>query len=165
MSRQEIQDYSIFDGFSKHDLDLLTAAFEPCRFPASTTIIEQGSPTNYLYILTSGRVIIRFKPYDGPPFTIATIEPGDVFGWSAALGKASYTSAAIAEADSQTYRLSKEKLNQLCQRYPALVSVLMEKLVDRIIQRAQSAQGEIFNILMDGIDRNGNCVRRTGNNG
>lgn len=165
MFRQDIQDCSIFDGFSAHDLDMLTSAFEPCRFPAGSTIIEQGQPTDYLYILSSGRVIIHFKPYDGPPFSIATIAPGDVFGWSVALGKSTYTSAAIAEEDCQAYRLSKERLKLLGDRYPELVSVLMERLVDRIIQRAQSAQGEIFNVLIDGIDRNGKSIRRPGKNG
>lgn len=165
MFRQEIQDFSIFDGFSKHEIELLTASFEPCRFSGDTTIIEQGSPTEFLYILTFGRVVIRYKPYDGPAFIIATIEPGEVFGWSMALGKASYTSAAIAEEDCQAYRLSKEKLCQLYDRNPSVASILIERLVDRIIQRAQSAQGEIFSILLEGIDRNGNCVRRDGKNG
>jgi CRP-like cAMP-binding protein len=160
MFRQQIQKFALFDGFSKQDIDVLCSVFEPCRFPGNTTIIEQGQPTDYLYILTAGRVTIRYKPYDGPPFIFATIEPGDVFGWSMALGRPRYTSAAVAEEDCQAYRLSKERLSQLCERNPEVVSILMERLVDRIIQRAQSAQGEIVNILMEGIDRNGDCARR-----
>jgi CRP-like cAMP-binding protein len=165
MCGQDFRDFSIFEGFSKQQLDLLAVAFEPCRFAGNTTIIEQGQPTDFLYILASGKVIIRYKPYDGTPFTFATIEPGDVFGWSMALGRPVYTSAAIAEQDCQAYRISKARLVQMCDRCPEAVSELMNRLVNRIIQRAQSAQGEILNILMDGIDRNGNCVRRLNKNG
>ncbi len=165
MYRQDLQDFAIFDGFTRQEVDQLTAVFEPCWFSHNTTIIEQGQPTDYLYILSSGKVIIRYKPYDGPPFTFATIDPGDVFGWSMALGRPVYTSAAIADQDCQAYRLSKERLIQMSDRCPDVVAVLMKRLVDRIIQRAQSAQGDILNILMEGIDRNGNCIRRLNKNG
>ncbi len=165
MFRQDIKDFALFEGMNKQDLDLLCSSFEPCRFAGNTTIIEQGQPTDYLYILASGRVSIRFKPYDGPPFTFATIEPGDVFGWSMALGRPVYTSAAVAEVDCQAYRMSKERLNYLCERNPQVVAILMERLVDRIVQRAQSAQGEILDILMEGIEINGNCSRRSNKNG
>ena len=92
MFRQVIEKTSLFKGLSKQDVDLLYSAFEPCWFARDTTIIEQGHPTDYLYILTSGKVSIRYTPYDGPPFTFATVEPGDVFGWSMALGRPVYTS-------------------------------------------------------------------------
>lgn len=142
---------------------MLTSAFEPCWFSRNTTIIEQGQPTDYLYILSSGKVIIRYKPYDGPPFTFATIDPGDVFGWSMAIGRPVYTSEAVADEDCQAYRLSKERLILMSDRNPEIVSVLLKRLVDRIMQRAQSAQGEILNILIEGIDRNGDCMRRLKN--
>lgn len=163
MYRQDLEDFAIFDGFSRQEIEQLTSAFEPCWFTRDTIIIEQGQPTDYLYILSSGKVIIRYKPYDGPPFTFATIDPGDVFGWSMALGRPVYTSEAVAEADCQAYRLSKERLIQMSDRCPEVVAVLMRRLVDRIIQRAQSAQGEILNILIEGIDRNGNYIRRLKN--
>ena len=59
---------------------------KPACLPRDTHVFEQGQLSDYLYILTSGKVIIRYKPYDGPPLTVATIGPGGVFGWSAALG-------------------------------------------------------------------------------
>ncbi len=163
MYQQNLKDFALFDGFTRQEVEQVTAVFEPCWFPHDSVIIEQGQPTDYLYILSSGKVIIRYKPYDGPPFTFATIDPGDVFGWSMALGRPVYTSEAVAEADCQAYRLSKERLIQMSDRCPEVVAVLMRRLVDRIIPRAQSAQGEILNILIEGIDRNGNYIRRLKN--
>jgi len=160
MLRQDYRAFPIFKGMGKQEIDLLFAAFEPCQFPGNSIIIEPGQPADYLYILASGKVSVRYHPYDGPPFVFDVIEPGDVFGWSMALGRSVYTAAATAEEDSQAYRLSKERLIQLKQHYPELVSILMERLIKQITQRPQSTQGEFLNILMEGVDRNGDVVRR-----
>ncbi len=92
------------------------------------------------YILKSGEVLVEYKPFDGPRIVVARIKPGDVFGWSAALGHAVYTSSARAIASCSTYRLNGKKLQQLCARHPEAGVIIMEKLSSVISNRLNSTR-------------------------
>lgn len=49
----------VFSDLSKEDLAPLVAAFEPCEFQEGDTIIKQGDPGDYFYVINSGLVIFQ----------------------------------------------------------------------------------------------------------
>jgi CRP-like cAMP-binding protein len=151
MFAQDSQDIAIFQGFTAHQLELLDTAFEACFLLRDMHVFEQGQIADYLYILTSGKVIIRYKPYDGPPLTVATIGPGGVFGWSVALGRSAYSSGALAVEDSQCYRISKARLSELCEDYPDTSGVLLKRLASLVNHETNPTYTEILKILKTGI--------------
>lgn len=166
MFGQDSSDMDIFQGFSEHQLELLDSAFEACLLPRDTHVFEQGQRSDYLYILISGKVIIRYKPYDGPPLTVATIGPGGVFGWSAALGRLVYSSGALTVEDSQAYRIRKDRLAGLCAENPETSAALLKRLAAVVNSNSDPARGEILRILENGVvpdvrnsDRNGKSSR------
>ena len=168
MFRQGIRDFPIFKDFSDAQMDGLAQRFELRCYPPKAMIFDQGQAAKFLYILASGKVIIRFKPYDGPPLTVATIEPGGVFGWSAALGRALYTSGALTGETSEVYRISGMNLNALCTECPDTGAVLIKRLASMVNVHQQGsiqAESEIVNILQSSMDKNGDCSRRIKHNG
>jgi len=165
MLGQDSADMDIFQGFSEHQLELLDSAFEACLLPRDTHVFEQGQLSDYLYILTSGKVIIRYKPYDGPPLTVATINPGGVFGWSAALGHSVYSSGALVVEDSQVYRIRKDRLVELCAESPDTSAALLKRLASVVNHQSDPAHGEILRILKDGVIPAGEFIHRSATNG
>lgn len=151
----------IFQGFTRHQLEQLDSAFEACLLPRDTHVFEQGQLSDYLYILTSGKVVIRYKPYDGPPLTVATIGPGGVFGWSAALGRLVYSSGALAAEDSQAYRIRKDRLADLCAENPETSAALLKRLAAVVNSKSDPARGEILRILENGVVPNGEIAQRS----
>ncbi len=151
MLEQDSHEISIFQGFTAHQLELLDTAFEDFFLLRDTHVFEQGDVSEHLYILTSGKVIIRYKPYDGPPLTVATIGSGGVFGWSAALGRSHYSSGALVIEDCQGYRISKARLSVLCEEYPDTSGVLLKRLASLVNNKMDPTYAEILKILKNGI--------------
>lgn len=159
------QDIAIFRGFSESELITLDSAFEVFDYPQGTRIFEQGDAAHYLYILTAGKVIIRYKPYDGPQLTVAAINPGGVFGWSAAIGRSMYSSGALTVEDSQGYRISKARLTVLCSEHPETSAVLLKHLATMVNNPIDPAHAEVLKILHHGLKQSNNCDQRRIQNG
>lgn len=151
---------TIFQDFTESQLNLLDSAFEVFDLPGGTHVFEQGHAAHYLYILTAGKVIIRYKPYDGPQLTVAEINSGGVFGWSAAIGRTMYSSGALTVEDSRGYRISKARLSDLCAEDPEMSAVLLKKLAAMVNHPHDPAHAEVLKILNHGLNHNGNCNQR-----
>ncbi len=160
MFRQDWHHPSIFDGLSREQLHSLEPILHPCQFPADLVVFEQGASAKYLYILTSGEVLVRYKPYDGPALTVARILPEGVFGWSAALGRDVYTSAAVTAQPSEAYRIRSSDLRTLCERVPDTGAIFLDRLAGVIAERLRNTHSEILAMLNQGVDRNGECSKR-----
>ena len=164
MFAQDVKDFPIFQDVHPAQLDRLGTVFELIHLPRGTVIFDQGELAHFLYLLASGKVIIRFKPYDGSALTIAVIQPGDIFGWSAALGKAIYTSAAVAAEDCAIYRVRSDRFAALCSDCPQPGADLLIRLAAAVNDRLQSIQKEIVNEIQARIEQQDNG-RRKGTHG
>lgn len=160
MFRQDYHQFSVFAQLGDDQINQLSPFMAECQFPKDCVIFEQGLPADHLFILVSGEVMIRYKPYDGPALSVARIEPGGVFGWSAAIGRDIYTSGAIALQDSAAYRLRGCDLAAICAEYPETGKILLDSLASVIAERLQSTHTQILGILSQGISSNMNGTRR-----
>lgn len=152
MFQQDYTRFSIFAGLDSNQISQLTPFMVECRFGTDCVIFEQGQPAEYLYILLSGEVVIRYKPYDGPPLNVAHIEPGGVFGWSAALRRELYTSGALAVKESLTYRIRGSNLQVLRSQHPETAVILLDRLAGVIAERLRGTHTQVLGILTQSIE-------------
>lgn len=157
MFRQDHTQLAIFNGLTSGQLSQLEPFFERVQFKAGQIVFDQGSDANYLYILLTGKVEVVYKPYDGPPLTVARINDGGVFGWSAALGREAYTSAAISTENGEAIRLSAANLHRLCEQSPQIGSAFLDRLAGVIAERIQNTHDQVLAILTQGMDTNSDC--------
>ena len=142
---------SIFQGLTPKQLDQLRPVFYPCNFYTDTIIFNQGDPAEALYIVVSGEIVVDFKPDDGPLITVATVHPGSIVGWSAALGSRRYTSSAITTTYSQLLRLSGCDLKQLCKEYPETGRIFLDHLALAVADRLKNTHPQILHLLEMGL--------------
>lgn len=152
MYRQDYARFSIFTGLSEYQINQLLPYLHECGYPEDSLIFEQGQPAENLYVLLSGEVVIRYKPYDGPPLTVARIEPGGVFGWSAALHRDVYTSGAVAVENCQAICIRGASLAEILAESPEVGEVLLDRLAGVIARRLQDTHTQVREILTQGID-------------
>jgi CRP/FNR family transcriptional regulator, cyclic AMP receptor protein len=152
MLRQDYAQFSIFAGLDGNQISQLSPFMVECQIPKDYVVFVQGQPAEYLYILLTGEVVVRYKPYDGPPLNVAHIQPGGVFGWSAALRRDLYTSDAIAMQDSTAYRIRGSSLHVIHAKYPETGQILLERLASVIAQRLQSTHSQVLGILTQGME-------------
>ncbi len=137
----------LFKGLPQKQIKQLACLLDARHFDEATLVFEQGEPALYLYLLVAGRVIIRFKPYDGPPLHVAEIEAGGVFGWSAVMNRSMYTSSAMAVEDCDVYRISTKNFKTLYSQNPQTGDTLLERLTNLANLRSPNAHQEVISIL------------------
>ena len=157
-SPPSLEDIPFFQGLSSADRKRILANFRAEDHRAGEVFFQQDQPADRLYLLVSGRVEIRFKPYDGEALTVSVIEAGGVFGWSAALGRSSYTSGAVCTADGRCLSIRGRDLRRVCEDHPATGVILLERLAEVIALRLTSTHDHVMELLRQGV-RPGREVR------
>jgi CRP-like cAMP-binding protein len=161
MFRQGYAQLSIFADLDGDQINQLSQFIEECRFPKDYVIFEQNHAADRLYILLSGEVVVRYKPYDGPSLLVARIEPGGVFGWSAALRRDAYTSGAQAAEDSTVCCINGADLAVICRTYPETGKIFIERLASVIAERLRSTHSQVLKILTQRIEMDDRSFERS----
>ncbi len=160
MLRQNYAQLSIFSGLDENMISQLSPFFEECALQKDHVIFKQGQPAVHFYILLEGEVEVDYKPYDGPLLSVARIEPGGVFGWSAAIGRDVYTSGAVALQDSVAFRLHSSSLLEICAQYPETGKIWLDRLASVIAVRLRSTHAHVLEILSQGKTIGYNCKNK-----
>jgi CRP-like cAMP-binding protein len=140
----------LFQDITPMETDLLKAYFEPYSCPAGTVIFGQGDPATHLYLITSGKVAIQYKPYDGIPMVLTRLRAGDVFGWSAVIRRAKYTSSVISETNLESLRIHGDQLWDLVDEEPEMGIKTIDRLARMVSPRWENAHTQIKLLLESG---------------
>ncbi len=148
-----VQNISLLKGLAREQLDLLVPLLEPFSIPSDDVVFFQGDDATYLYLITQGTVAIRYKPYDGSEITLTHLGVGDVFGWSAVVGSATYTSTIVAETDVEALRIRGLDLIRLCAEHPQSSYVILDRLAEVVSPRWKHAKKQIHAMLQDIVNQ------------
>jgi CRP/FNR family transcriptional regulator, cyclic AMP receptor protein len=156
MNLEKYTHLAFFNGLGAADIQLLAPFFAPQTWVAGTVVFGQGDRAEYLFLVVSGEIIIRYKPDDGPIMNLTRIQGGGIFGWSAAMGNPVYTSGAVCALDSEVLRIRGADLRMLCDKYPELGKVVLDRLSAIIAERQLSQQGQVNSMLATGMRQQSN---------
>src|SRR5450759_4889161 len=140
-----------FTSLSAAEIQFLAPFFAPQTWVAGTVVFEQGDYAEYLYLVVSGELTIRYKPDDGPMMNMTHVQPGGIFGWSAAMGNPTYTSGAVCALDSEVLRIRGADLRMLCGKHPELGKVILDRLSAIIAERQRGQQSRVNTMLTNGM--------------
>lgn len=154
MPRDLLKQFPLFDGFSEDQMGLLRPLFVPSECHAGTVLFDQGEPALYFYLLVSGEAAIHYKPEDDEDIIIARIKPGGMIGWSAVIGRRSYTSAAICTQLTALLRVRGSDLQKLCKEHPETGNQFVDRMADEVAQRLEHSHPQVLQLLENGL-RNG----------
>jgi len=160
MIKDKLAKTSLLGGLTAEQMDSFCRLTTPCSFEPDEMIFEQNQYAEYLYIVLSGEVIIRFKPEDGDLITIAKVSDGGVFGWSSVLGRAIYTSGAMSVTALECARVRGRDIQNLCQSHPDTGIIIIERLAAVIAERLTHTNEQILHLLSRSLDTQGECMRR-----
>jgi CRP-like cAMP-binding protein len=131
--------------------DLLKLLAQPYSCHSGETVIEQGKPADYIYLIINGKVEVSYKPYDGSRITVSHVGKDGLFGWSALVGSRTYTSSVTAIEDLETVRIQGSELRKLCRRYPEAGKEILDRLATAASSRWTNAHEQVKSILVNGM--------------
>ena len=143
--------FPLFKDFSSADLKIIAPLFHVRSFLAGTMIFEQGAEATCLYLLTSGKVDIRYKPYDGDTIKLISLNAGSAFGWSSVLGNDTYSSSVLSAEDCEVLIICGRDLQTLREKHPQTGALVMDRLASSVSSRWASAHTQVKSMLRKGI--------------
>jgi CRP-like cAMP-binding protein len=143
---------SLFEGFDPRQLELIEPLFEFYRCDDGNIVFEQGDPAEFLYLILAGSAVIQYKPYDSPTIIVSHLRAGDVFGWSALVGKDTYTSSIVSVGPTEAIRVHGVGLLALCREHPTTGTAILNRLARGVSGRWKDAHIQVKSMLRSGLD-------------
>lgn len=138
-------------GLSRSDLERLAGLATADSARQGHHIHAEGGEAKELYLLTLGKVELRFRlpgRSSDQTTTISVVEPGGFFGWSALVPPHRYTLDAVcAAASNQFYLLQRDPLLELFKLQPNMGYKMMSNLAGIMGRRFRGLQEEMVRDL------------------
>jgi CRP-like cAMP-binding protein len=142
---------------AEDDLEILAARFEPVRLVPGETLVEEGRPSDAIWLLGSGSVSVSFRGPNGP-VKILDLGRGAWVGEISFLDCGSPSATAVVRAPGMAFRLRRAALSELMESAPRVGSrflrTLQRDLAARLrewdrqfLRRPRSPERGLFSLL------------------
>jgi len=102
------------------------------KFKKKEVIFSEGDSSDWLYIVTKGKVKITKLSQSGRELILEIISPMDFFGGVAVMRGFPYPANAVAMEDTEVLKISRTNLMRILDRFPNLMYCLAMNIGDRI---------------------------------
>lgn len=151
MMIEKLSRFPFFKDLSHADMEIIAPLFNVRTYKAGTIIIEQGEKATCLYLLTSGKVEIHYKPYDGELIKLNSLQAGSAFGWSAVLGNEVYSSSVICSTDIEALVICGDDLRTLRENHPETGALVVDRLAKSVSTRWTHTQAQVEAMIRKGV--------------
>jgi CRP-like cAMP-binding protein len=114
----ELKGIKFLQSLDEPHLNEIAAMARPQECKPDTVVFEQGQGSTYIYLVLNGKISLEIEEPDGKPVAVSTIGPGELVGWSPALGRHAMTATARAVTACQLAVLDVRQVLDLCERDP-----------------------------------------------
>jgi CRP-like cAMP-binding protein len=134
----------LFRRVSESDLEELATHLIERRFPKNATVVEEGLPGDYMYVIREGRVKVTKASEDGREKIMNFLEAGAFFGDMALLGDETRSASVKTLEESLLLALSRRDFIDLLRQSPDLALAVIEELANRLRETNEQARSLSF---------------------
>ena len=122
----------LFSRVAQGDLEQIASHLIERRYPRNTTIVEEGLPGDYMYILRDGRVKVTKLSEDGREKILDFLETGSFVGEMALLERGPRSASVKTLSPVKVLALSRTDFIALLRRSPDLALAVIQELSRRL---------------------------------
>jgi len=152
---EELLKVRLFQDFSPADMQIIEPYFSYLNELTGSVLFFQGDPAENLYIVVSGELALKYKPYDSPEIVITRLKEDDVVGWSTVLGNSTYTSSAVCTTDVEVLQITATHLRKLISEHPQTGTMVMDRLAEAVSPRWKNSHSQVRAMLRKGMEMPG----------
>jgi CRP-like cAMP-binding protein len=134
-------------GLSVGERRRLAELARPLAVEPGTVLLREGSETTELGIVRTGRVALRLTVPMRGIHTILTVEPGDVFGWSALVPPFRSTSTAVAVEPTTGVVFPARALREALDRDEELAAALYPRILRTVARRLEATRLQLLDLF------------------
>ena len=139
-----LRNIGLFSSVGDEDLDSVASLLIERRFPKHKTIVEEGLPGDYMYIIREGRVSVSKLSDDGREKILEFLDSGDFFGEMSLLDNAPRSASVRALTETRILALSRNDFLAVLKRSPDLAMAVIQELTRRLRQIDEQASSLSF---------------------
>ena len=121
------------------------------EFEPGTVILREGADTPFLGAIETGRVGLRMRvPERGDGFTIVTVEPGELLGWSAVVAPFRATVDAVAIEPTRLLAIDAGGLRARLAIDDELAAALLPLVLESVSLRLTASWTQLLDVFATG---------------
>lgn len=128
----ELRNISLFNTLNDSEIKEITPYFSSSSFKKKSAIFSEGDPSEWLYIVTDGKVKITKLSQEGKEIILEVIHPMDFFGGLAVIRGFPYPANAVAMVDTKLMKISRSNLMRVLDRFPNLMYCMAQQVGERM---------------------------------
>ena len=125
---------------------LLASCATNARFHAGAYLFRQGEEANHFYLVRRGKVALEIFAPQHPPIVIATLEEGDIMGWSWLVPPYYWRLDARAVQQTHVLALDGKCLRSKCEENHDLGYELLKRFTQVIEQRLHATRMQLLDV-------------------
>jgi len=134
----------LFAKVSDADLRSIGQLLIERRFPKNKTIVEEGLPGDYMYVIREGRVKVTKLSGDGREKILELLGAGDFFGEMSLLDNVARSASVKTLGETRILALSRADFLSELRRSPDLAMAVIQELTRRVRQMDEQASSLSF---------------------
>jgi CRP-like cAMP-binding protein len=141
-----LPEHPFFAGLEQRMMDLVVGCAQNVHFAQGEVLFRTGEPANTFYVIRSGRVALEVNDPRRGGLLIATLQEGEVAGWSWLVEPHRWMFDARATAPIQAVSIDGACLRGKCAEDPALGFALMQRVAQVMYDRLQEARLRLLDV-------------------
>ncbi|MBW2272291.1 MAG: Crp/Fnr family transcriptional regulator [Deltaproteobacteria bacterium] len=143
-ARESLRVIPLFAQASDDDLESIATHLIERRYPKNTTIVEEGLPGDYMYVIREGRVKVSKASEDGREKIMNFFDAGDFFGEMALLDRQPRSASVKTLCPVRLLALSRRDFLELLRSSPDLALCVIQELSRRLRDTGEQASSMSF---------------------
>jgi CRP-like cAMP-binding protein len=140
--------WSTFDRLTPEVRERLLALGHHVGYGPGDAAFVEGDPTPFLGVVEHGRIALRYRvPEIGQRVTIATVEPGELVGWSAVVAPFRATADAVATEPARVLAFDAELLRAHLQTDCELAGQLLPLVLESVSRRLTVSWHQLLDLF------------------
>lgn len=128
----DLRNVSLFSTLSETEIKEIEPYLVPAAFKKKDVVFSEGEPPDWLYIVAEGKLKLTKLSQDGKEIILEIISPMDYFGGLAVLRGFPYPANAVAMEDAKFFKISRNNVMKILDRFPNLMYSMTLQLGERI---------------------------------
>jgi CRP-like cAMP-binding protein len=128
----DLREIPFFETLTPREAGEISCYFIAEGFKKKQLIFSEGDLSEWLYIVTKGKVKITKLSQEGKEIILEIISPLDFFGGVAAVRGFPYPANAVAMENTEVLKVSRRNLMTIMDRFPNLMFSMAANIGDRI---------------------------------
>jgi len=133
-------------GLSEGSVERLADMAREYESPARARLLREGDETKELSVLVDGRVALTEHVAGRGSVTLMTVEPGDVFGWSALITPFKATSTVVSLEPVQVIAFDAASLREEVRSSCELASGIYPRLLEALARRLGATRQQLLDL-------------------